>query len=262
MTRRGCGYGYAYGGSYACSYCNHTLYPQAAGEFCGHFNKVASRFLQIPAATGYLLMCFFVCFVFPSVRWAPPCRVHEHDYVGASGRPPSVRPVPRSRACQFRTHQRKETTQRSAAEYRRPAFTFGSFPADARVHASSVPDPARPDPPRQAATAHGAPRVPATETRQPSPISGSLRRSSHFGSRSAPSRAALLAWLMAASWWAFPLDRALCGRPAAVTPSHGQEFTITCRRVKRMRTLIRRSSACPASVRPHWTTSFMSSRSL
>ena len=76
-------------------------------------------------------------------------------------------------------------------------------------------DPARPDPPRQAATALGAPRVPATKTRQPSPASGSLRRSSHFGSRSAPSRAALLAWLTAASSWAFPLDRALCGRPAA-----------------------------------------------
>ena len=186
-------------------------------------------------------MCFFVCFVFPSVRWAPPCRVHEHDYVGASGRPPSVRPVPRSRACQFRTHQRKETTQRSAAEYRSRLLGLGRFlqmhvfthnehrvtgyrtlaalasdsPPRASVIASSVPDPARPDPPRQAATAHGAPRVPATETRQPSPISGSLRRSSHFGSRSAPSRAALLAWLMAASWWAFPLDRALCGRPAA-----------------------------------------------
>ena len=76
-------------------------------------------------------------------------------------------------------------------------------------------DPARPDPPGQAATALGAPRVPATETRQPSPAPGSLRRSSHFGSRSAPSRAALLARLMAESSWAFPLDRALCGRPAA-----------------------------------------------
>ena len=69
MTRRGCGYGYAYGGSYACSYCNHTLYPQAGGEFCGHVNEMASRFLQIPAATGYLLMCFFVCFVLSSMRW-------------------------------------------------------------------------------------------------------------------------------------------------------------------------------------------------
>ena len=81
MTRRGCGYGYAYayayGGSYACSYCNHTLYPQAPGEFCGISIGSALRFLQIPAATGYLLICFFVCFVLPSLRWAPPCRVQE-----------------------------------------------------------------------------------------------------------------------------------------------------------------------------------------
>src|SRR5271157_4192298 len=66
LTRRGCGYGYAYGGSYACSYCNHTLYPQEAGEFCGYFNEMASRFLQIPAATGYLLICFLFVFSFPA----------------------------------------------------------------------------------------------------------------------------------------------------------------------------------------------------
>jgi hypothetical protein len=86
-----------------------------------------------------------------------------------------------------------------------------------------LPDARRPDPPRQAATALGAPRVPATKTRQPSPVPGSLRRSSHFGSRSAPSRAALLAWLKPASSWAFPLDRALCGRPAASVAERSSE---------------------------------------
>ena len=80
-------------------------------------------------------------------------------------------------------------------------------------------DPARPDPTRQAATALGAPRVPATETRQPGPALGSLRRSPHFGSRSAPSRAALLAWLMAESPGLSPLTARFAAAPPRASRS-------------------------------------------
>ena len=207
------------------------------------------RFLQIPDATIYLLGCFILLFFSFQRALAAPCRVHVHDSRWCLGTAALKGAVPRSRACQFRTHQRKETTQRSAAEYRRPSFTFGSFPAyppssritntrvtgyrtlaalasdsppRASVIASRVP---RPGAPRPAETGRDRPRRAARsrETRQPSPVSGSLRRSSHFGSRSAPSRAALLAWLTVASSWAFPLDRALCGRPAASVAERSSE---------------------------------------
>ena len=131
-----------------------------------------------------------------------------------SGRPRSTagRLLCRGRFLQMHvfTHNEHRVTG-----YRTLAALASDSPPRRPLLRRACQDPARPDPPRQAATALGAPRVPATETRQPSPAPGSLRRSSHFGSRSAPSRAALLAWLMAESSWAFPLDRALCGRPTA-----------------------------------------------
>ena len=182
----------------------------------------------------------FVLFL-SSVRWPlrAACTIVTRWCLGTAALKGAV---PRSGACQFRTHQRKETTQAvgrgvpqavfyvrvvscrctcsritntRVTGYRTLAALASDSPPRASVIASRVP---RPGAPRPAATGRdrlGAPRVPATETRQPSPVPGSLRRSSHFGSRSAPSRAALLAWLMAASSRAFPLDRALCGRPAA-----------------------------------------------
>ena len=110
MSRRGYAYAYAYGGSYACSYCNHTLYPQAAGEFFRYFNEVDFRFLQIPDATIYLLGCFILLFFSFQRALAAPCRVHVHDSCWCLGTAALKGAVPRSRACQFRTHQRKETT--------------------------------------------------------------------------------------------------------------------------------------------------------
>jgi hypothetical protein len=88
LTCRGCGYGYAYayayGGSYACSYCNHTLYPQAASEFYIFFNEVDFRFSQIATTTIYLLVCFVVSF--PASPAAPPRAAMM--IVLASGLPP------------------------------------------------------------------------------------------------------------------------------------------------------------------------------
>ena len=75
-------------------------------------------------------------------------------------------------------------------------------------------DPARPDPLKTNRNRMRHAVRPRAENPEPSPAPGSLRRSSHFGSRSAPSRAALLAWLKAASSWAFPLDCALCRLPS------------------------------------------------
>ena len=229
------------GGSYACSYCNHTLYPQAAGEFCGHFNEMASRFSQIPAATGYLLICFLFVLFFPacagplraactSMTLLVPrdCRPKGRSpsfarvpvpYSSAEGNDPAVgRGVPQAvfyvRVVSCRCTCSRITNTRVTG-YRTLAALASDSPPRASVIASRVPRPGAPRPAETGRDRPGAPRVPATKTRQPSPAPGSLRRSSHFGSRSAPSRAALLAWLMAASSWAFPLDRALCGRPAA-----------------------------------------------
>ena len=88
MTRRGCGYGYAYGGSYACSYCNHTLYPQAAGEFYRYFNEVDFRFSQIPAATNTRWVVLFFYSSLSSVRWPLRAACTFLTLVGASGLPP------------------------------------------------------------------------------------------------------------------------------------------------------------------------------
>ena len=69
------------------------------------------RFLQIPDATIYLLGCFILLFFSFQRSLAAPCRVHVHDYCWCLGTAALKGAVPRSRACQFRTHQRKETTQ-------------------------------------------------------------------------------------------------------------------------------------------------------
>jgi len=234
--------------------------------------------------------CGVVCFVFSFQRaLVAPGRVPVHDWVGASGRPPSGRLVPRSGACQCRTQQRKETTQtravgaRSTATSLRvrvvscisPIFTHNEHPScglsDTRTLASDSPPRAsrygvvraRPGAPRPVPTGRDRagraptnrlssassdssdkdrerigraiyPRRPSlsahlcrsppaqrsARTRRvrpsnPRSCQAPLRRSSHGGSRSAPSRAALLTFFMAASSWACPLDRALCGRPAA-----------------------------------------------
>ena len=162
--------------------------------------------------------------------------------VGASGRPPSVRPsLVRARASSVLISGRKRPSGRprsTAGRLLRPGrflqmhvLTHNEHPScglsdtslrsrpivllGRHVMASPVPRPGAPDPPKTNRNRMRRAVRPRAETRQPSPGPGSLRRSFHFGSRSAPSRAALLAWLMAASFWAFPLDRALCGRPAA-----------------------------------------------
>ena len=143
--------------------------------------------------------------------WVP------RDGLLASGRPSFERVVSGTQPL------RKETPKRSAW----PASTTRSFPADhalthnehpragyrtlrfaprpivllgRHVIASRVSKPARSD-------------VPIAQNARSR--AWSLRRSFQFGSRSAPSRAALLAWFSAASFWAFPLDRALCCCPAA-----------------------------------------------
>jgi len=176
------------------------------------------------------------------MRWPLRAACTFTTTVGASGRPPSVRPsLVRARARSVLISGRKRPSGRPRSTAGRllrsgrflqmHVFTHNEHPScglsDTSLRSRPIvllgrpllrrrcQDPARPDPPKTNRNRMRRAVRPRAETRQPSPAPGSLRRSSHFGSRSAPSRAALLAWLMAASFWAFPLDRALCGRPAA-----------------------------------------------
>jgi hypothetical protein len=137
------------------------------------------------------------------------------------------------------------------AEYRRPAWRPGRFLhlSDGSIRTrENLPAGAQSTPPPPSSSmegshsAQGAPAVfrsvvhsprsrPVAAGREPSrpaaacrgrgrprsnaqpPYFPSLRRSFHFGSRSAPSRAASLAWLAATSAEACSLDRALCRLP-------------------------------------------------
>ena len=159
-------------GSYACSYCNHTLYPQAAGEFCGHFNEVALRFLQIPAATGYLLICFLFVLIFPAYAGplravcrrrdllapgtaapkgrSPSLDAHTSTVLPAEGNEPSGRPPLKRRPPEppgsFPADHAPTHNEHRVTGYRTLAALASDSPPRASVIASRVPRPGAPRP--------------------------------------------------------------------------------------------------------------------
>ena len=97
--------------------------------------------------------------------------------------------------------------------YRTLAALASDSPPRASVIASRVP---RPGAPRPAETGRDRPRRAARSRDKNPPAESCIRFAPPLFSFWQPQHAVkgrMLAWLAAKSSWAFPLDRALCGRP-------------------------------------------------